>query len=198
MQKQKTGWRIGILAAAAAVLVGAVALVGLVIAALRDTTSPVDNNLDPAVVTCNVNETFDGHTKSGVSVENTGNVPAYIRVKVLINWTDADDYEAWFTGSADYGYSTSLASPLNWTNANGSSAIDDGYWYYNGIVQPGDSTDVLIASITENLSAAVAADPRYHLKVTVLAEALQAAPSTATEQSWGMTYTGSAWTAYTP
>jgi hypothetical protein len=197
MQKQKTGGRIGILAAAAAILVGAVALVGLVYAALRDTTSAVINNLEPVVVTCDVNETFDGQTKSDVSITNTGEIPAFIRAKVVINWTDADGYETWFTGSSDYGYSVTLASPLNWTNENGSSVINDGYWYYNGIVQPGDKTDDLIASITENLSAAAAADPQYHLKVTVLAEALQAAPVAAAEQSWGMTYNGSSWTAYT-
>ena len=196
MLKKFKNPKIGILAAAAAILVAG-ALVGLVYAALKDTTSPVENNLDPVVVTCEVDETFDGETKSDVSVKNTGDVPAFIRVKVLLNWTDSDGYETWFAGSSDYGVSTTLASPLNWTNANGSSAINDGYWYYNGIVQPGDNTDVLISSITENLSAAAAADPRYRLKVTVLAEALQAAPMDAAEQSWGMTYNGSSWTAYT-
>ena len=78
------------------------------------------------------------------------------------------------------------------------TAINDGYWYYNGIVQPGDDTTDLIASIAESFSAAVSADPRYHLKVTVLAEALQASPVTAAEQSWGMTYdySNSSWSAY--
>ena len=197
MQKNKTGWRIGILAAAAIVLVCAFALVGLVYAALRDTTSPVTNKLDPVVVTCEVNETFEGHTKSDVSVTNTGDVPAFIRVKVVINWTDSDGYETWFAGSGDYGVNTTLASPLNWTNAKGTSVINDGYWYYNGIVQPGENTDELIASITENFSSAVSADPKYHLKVTVLAEAIQAAPMSAAEAEWGMTYNGTSWTAYT-
>lgn len=197
MQKHNKDRRIIILAAAAAILVGAVALVGLVYAALRDTTSPVVNKLDPVTVTCLVNETFDHQTKTNVSVTNTGDVPAFIRVKVLIAWTDADGYDTWFAGNGDYGVSTTLASPLNWTNANGSSAINDGYWYYNGIVQPGEDTTDLIASIAENFSPAVSSDPRYHLKVTILAEALQAAPAAAAEQAWGMTYNGSSWTAYT-
>ena len=169
-------------------------LAGLVYAALKDTTAVVDNELVPATVTCQVNETFNGQTKTNVSVTNTGNVPAFIRVKVVLNWTDSDGYPAWFAGSSDYGVSTTLASPLNWTNAKGSSVIDDGYWYYNGIVQPNGATSDLIASIAENLSAAVSANPQYHLKVTVLAEAIQAA-STAASESWGMTFNGSAWSA---
>ena len=198
MQKNKTGRKISILILAAVILIGTLVLVGLVYAALRDTTSAVINNLEPVVVTCNVNETFDGQTKSNVSVTNTGEIPAFIRAKVVVNWTDADGYETWFTGSADYGYNATLASPLHWTNENGSSVIDDGYWYYNGIVQPGDRTDDLIASITESLSAAVSANPQYHLKVTILAEALQAAPADAVQQSWGMTYdyNNSSWSAY--
>ena len=197
MQKNKTGWRIGFPAAAAIILVCALALVGLVYAALRDTTSPVVNNLDPVVVTCLVNETFDGQTKTNVSVKNTGDIPAFIRVKVVLNWTDSDGYETWFNGSADYGVSATLASPLNWTNENGSATIDDGYWYYNGIVQPNADTADLIASISEQFSAAVEDNPEYHLKVTILAEALQAAPLTAAEEEWGMTFNGSSWSAYT-
>ena len=196
MQKRNTIWRIGVLAAAAAILVGAVALVGLVYAALRDTTSPVVNQLDPAVVTCDVRETFDGHTNSNVKIKNTGDVPAYIRVKVIYNWTDSDGYETWFDGSADYGVSATLASPLHWTHDNASSAINVGYWYYNGIVQPNASTDTLIASVAEHFSSAVSSNPRYRLKVTVLAEAIQAAPMDAAELSWGMTFDGTSWSAY--
>lgn len=194
--QKKAGGRIGILIAAAAILAGAAALVGLVYAALRDTTSPAVNRLDPVQVTCAVSESFDGSTKRDVKVQNTGDIPAYIRVKVVVNWTDVDGNVGYFTGSSDYGSTVTLASPLNWTNANGSSEITDGYWYYNGVVAPGDYTDVLIASVTEDLGAAVAADPQYRLKVTILAEALQASPESAVGQAWGMTYSGSSWSAY--
>lgn len=176
------------------ILAGAALIGGIVYAALKDTTAVVDNTLQPATVSCNVVETFNGTTKTNVKLENTGDVPAYLRAKVVINWVDADGNVA-YKPDAAYAYALTMASPLHWTNGSGSSLLTEGYWYYNGIVQPGAQTDALIASIAESLSPSVSANPQYHLQVTIMAEALQAAPASAVAETWHMTFNGTGWVA---
>ncbi len=189
MKTRRTHLIVAIIVAAIAV---AALAAGVVYAALKDTTSVVNNTLEPAHVTCSVVETFDGSTKSDVKVRNTGDIPALIRVKVVINWVDSDGYVA-YNPDTNYRYTATLASPLNWTNGSGAATLTEGYWYYNGIVQPGETTEDLIASVVENLGAPVASDPQYRLQVNVFAEAIQAAPSDAVQGSWHMTYSDGAW-----
>jgi len=193
MHKKTRGGFLPILLAVLTVAVLSL-VVGTLYAALKDTTSVVENDLDPATVSCEVVETFTGTQKTNVKLKNTGDIPAYLRAKVVINWVDSDGNVAYRPGSA-YQYSVTLASPLNWTRTSNLSAVTEGYWYYNGIVQPDGMTDVLIASAVENLSPTVAADPQYHLQITVLAEAVQAAPIGAVEEVWHMTFNGSTWSA---
>ena len=51
---------------------------------------PVVNEFIPGEVTIQVDETFDDEhtTKQNVSIKNTGNVPAYIRVALVPAWVD--------------------------------------------------------------------------------------------------------------
>ena len=57
--------------------------VGGTIAFLSTKTDPVVNTFNPSQVTCSVVEDFDGKTKTNVNVENTGDIPAFIRVKLV-------------------------------------------------------------------------------------------------------------------
>ena len=50
---------------------------------LTSTPEQVVNSFTPGVVTIQVDEKFDGSTKSNVRIKNTGNVPAYIRVALI-------------------------------------------------------------------------------------------------------------------
>ncbi|MBR7092827.1 MAG: hypothetical protein IKI50_06565 [Clostridia bacterium] len=190
--KKREGKKRPVVPVVALILAGAALIGGIVYAVLKDTTAVVDNTLLPATVSCNVVETFNGTTKTNVKLENTGDIPAYLRAKVVINWVDADGNVAYKPSTA-YAYAATMASPLNWTNGSNSSLLTEGYWYYNGIVQPGEQTDVLIASIAENLSPSVSANPQYHLQVTILAEALQAAPASAVAETWHMAFNGTSW-----
>lgn len=190
-RKRNTTLKIALVVLTAVALLTSVA--GLTYAALKDTTAVVNNTLDPAHVTCEVVENFDGNVKSSVKVKNTGDIPALLRVKVVINWIDGDGNVVYSPGG-DYHYSVTLADPLNWTNDGGSTVVTSGYWYYNGIVQPDELTTDLIATAYENLSGAAASDPSYHLRITVMAEALQAAPGLAAQDVWGMTYANGSWT----
>ena len=186
----------------------AAAVFGAVFAALRDTTAKVENLLDPASVTCSVDEEFDGTEKKKVTVKNTGDVAAYIRVKVVINWTDKDGKVIMYVPD-DYKYVVGSVNTAEWTRLGGTGTgtgtgtdpgtvdITDGYWYYNGIVNPGKFTSALVDSIKAQTPAEKA---KYNMNVYILAEAIQAVPNQVDStgnpvsvEKWGVTFDGSSW-----
>ena len=133
------------------------------------------NTFTPGEVSCKVHETVTTNKetgkkeKSAIVVENTGTIPAYIRVAVVANTVDA---EGNITGNVE-DFTFKLGD--GWTK-NG------GYYYCNTPVVPGDQTaDLLDSSITLD-----------GVQVTVLAQAIQAhgvtdgTPSvTAVKDAWG-------------
>lgn len=167
------------LAAVAAIALVGVLAVGGTIAWLTAQTSEVKNTFIPASVTTTIVENNDGAVKQNVSIENTGNIPVYIRAKVIVSWVDKDnsqqisatvpvkgtDYTDWPKGS-DWHY----------------SAID-GCYYYMKAVEPADSTGVLIEELKRLESANV--PDGYELSVEILSEAIQALPDNAFNESWG-------------
>ncbi len=69
------------------VLAVTVAVAGT-LAYLFTRTDDVVNEFHPAEVTCKVEETFENNIKSNVSIKNTSNIDAFIRVAVVTNWVD--------------------------------------------------------------------------------------------------------------
>lgn len=69
------------------VLAVAVAVTGT-LAYLYSRTGSVVNEFTPTEVTCKVVETFENNVKSNVSIKNTSNIDAFIRVAVIANWVD--------------------------------------------------------------------------------------------------------------
>ncbi len=59
------------------------AAIGGTLAYLATQTKPVVNTFTPSEVTCEVTETFDGTEKKNVNVTNTGNIDAYLRVRLV-------------------------------------------------------------------------------------------------------------------
>ena len=47
---------------------------------LNHRTAVVRNDMEPARVTCQVDEDFDGNVKKNVNVKNTSNIDAFLRV----------------------------------------------------------------------------------------------------------------------
>ena len=45
-----------------------------------------ENKFEPVFVSCNVEESFDGKTKSNVIIRNTGDIEAYIRATFVVMW----------------------------------------------------------------------------------------------------------------
>ena len=151
-------------------VVGAAA--GGTVAWLTQTTQTENNNFSYGTVSCAINENFDGTTKSNVTVTNTGNTPAYIRAACIVNWVDAQGNIA-ANVPADYTYSLSIPG-AGWTKGS------DGYYYYNGVVNPNGTTEGSVLTCTSSHPA----DGEYKLSVKVIASAVQATPSTAVNEAW--------------
>lgn len=139
-------------------------VVGGTVAYLVADTDPLTNNFDLAEVSCGVEEKFDNQVKENVKIQNTGDIPAYIRAKVVVTWKDEDGNVYGQAPVAETNYTISYSS--DW-------APDGDYWYYNTPVKPKEFTPVLINSCSP---IADQTPEGYHLSVEILAEAIQSEP----------------------
>lgn len=170
-ENRKPGTRKGFAALVALVLILCVTIGGT-IAWITAQTPAVTNRFEPAKVTSWVDETFDGSKKENVAIENRGDIPAYIRAKVVYNWADSNgNVYAQPVTSADY---TIVQGSAKWE-------LIDGYYYYKEAVGVGSKTENLIKSITPDEDAA---PEGYKLQVTILAEAIQSTPADAIKEAW--------------
>lgn len=132
--------------------------VGGTIAFLIDTTDTVTNTFTPARVTCQVVEgNFTegvSTTKENVRIQNTGNTDAWIRATVVANWVDGN-------GKIVAPCEVNLGEVSGWTQK-------DGYYYYNQIVSPTDTTSNLITRYTPTGGPEGA-----HLEMTIVCQAVQ-------------------------
>ena len=166
--------RSGILLAAVIVLLAGA--VGGTWAFLVAQSEPVQNNFTYAHVSCTINEEFDGTTKSNVKIQNTGDIPAYIRARIVVTWKDASgNVSAVPVKDSDY----TMTMGTGWTKGT------DGYWYCNTAVDAGGETPVLITKCEKKGNA-----PKdYNLSVEILADAIQSEPANAVKEAWGYTPT---------
>ena len=159
------------------------------LAYLVTSTDPVTNTFTPASVSTEVKETFKDGVKSDVKIKNTGDIPAYIRAAVIINWADAN-------GNV-YGGGTPAASTEEVTgdytisyNTDGSWKQIGDYWYYTKPVAADSLTEK--ALIESCAPVAGKAPEGYNLQVTILADGIQADGvasngKTPMEDAWGVT-----------
>lgn len=143
--------------------------VGTTFALLKASTAPVENTFTAAKSDIKIDEDVTGGQKKSIIVKNTGTAVSYVRVKLVMNWVD------------DNGNVS--AEPVNITPSITADWFEqDGIYYYKMPVAAKDfTTNLLKTPITQD-----AAPEGYHLEVTVLAESIQAAPSKAVQQSWGV------------
>lgn len=143
--------------------------VGTTFALLKANTDPVTNTFTAAKSGTDIVEKLDGSQKTSIAVKNTGTAVSYVRVKLVMNWVDEN-------GNVS-------AEPVNITpSITDNWFLKDGIYYYKMPVAAKDfTTNLLKTPITQD-----AAPEGYHLEVTVLAESIQAAPSKAVTDSWGV------------
>ena len=152
---------------------------------LKDSTVKLENTLKVVDVSCTINETFDGTEKKNVTVENTGDVPALIRAKVVVNWVDGEGNIV-ANPPTDHTYSITYGS--DWLDLD-----NNGYYYYNGIVAKAGSTTALVTSAKQT------GGDKYRLQIEIIAEAIQATgfvnpvdgTTPAAQNAWGHYYDGS-------
>lgn len=143
--------------------------VGTTFALLKANTDPVTNTFTAAKSGTDIVEKLDGSQKTSIAVKNTGTAVSYVRVKLVMNWVDE-------SGNVS-------AEPVNITpSITDNWFLKDGIYYYKTPVAANGKTENLLQTpITQGT-----APEGYHLEVTVLAESIQAAPSAAVQQSWGV------------
>ena len=164
---------------AVCVIIAVCSAVGTTVAYIFDKTNENVNTFEPVFVSCEVNEDFDGTVKSNVTVENTGDVDAYIRATFVVMWTSDTGSVYSATPVANTDYSVTLTMD-KWALGT------DGFYYYTLPVTSGASTDVLIGEIRDLGTA----PGGYNLTVHVAATAIQAEPKEAIEGVWGVTVNG--------
>lgn len=156
----------------ASVVVLLAGAVGGSLAYLTTNTADVVNTFTPGEVPPTIEETFDGQTKENVKVTNTGNVEAYIRAAVVVNWVD--DKENIVSNPEGHEYEIVWAK-TGWVDGG------DGYFYYTKPVAAGDSTGELIGS------AYPTAGTQYKLQIEIMAQSIQSVPTSVVTEKWGVT-----------
>ena len=143
--------------------------VGTTFALLKASTAPVENTFTAAKSGTDIVEKLDGSQKKSIVVQNTGTAVSYVRVKLVMNWVDEN-------GNVS-------AEPVNITpSITDNWFLKDGIYYYKmPVAADAVTTNLLQTPITQGTAPA-----GCHLEVTVLAESIQAAPSKAVQQSWGV------------
>mgnify|MGYP004703541295 CR=1 FL=1 len=155
------------------------------VAFLVTKTDSVVNTFTPSKVTTYVEEEFNGQTKSNVKIQNTGNIDAYIRAAVIVNWVN-DAGEIYGTApvasteDAPGDYTISY-DETDWFKGS------DGYWYYTKPVAPSTENNPQYTGVLiESCAPAGQAPAGYALQVTILADGIQSVPADAVQQAWGV------------
>ena len=154
-------------------LLVATMVVGGTLAYLFTNTEPVENIFTPSYVSCSVTESFDGTTKSNVNVTNTGNIDAYIRVKlVTYRVNDEGDHIGGIAKIPDF--------------TPGAGWVENGdYYYYTQPVAPGEQPEI---SLIDRITLTDSYDDADGGKqvIEVMAEAIQSTPAKAVTEAWGV------------
>ena len=185
----------------AALALATAVTVGGTLAWLSAHTNSVTNTFTMGNVDPEVEESFspDHTTKSNIKVTNNGSVEAYVRVALVFTWRDGENvtpgqYENGNQPAGDIVAGTPVeGTDYNFVPENTSDWIkgSDGYYYYKYPVKPNTneaSDDPSEGSQTKSLGTIEVIGDKakeYNLDVQVLADSIQAAPTTAVQEAWG-------------
>lgn len=149
------------------------ALCVTVAAYMLKNSKPVENTFDRAIVSCEAIEQFDSSSgvKSSISVKNTGNIPAFVRVYLVSSWQD------------DEGNVLPMESEIPpFDLADGWAETAPGIYEYKYEIAPNAETPNLLSDTSV---ITLATDPVGRIQVIdVFAEAIQSNPVTAKQEAW--------------
>lgn len=152
-----------------------------------------NNSFIPAQVSCAVDETFDGNKKTSVKVDNTSNIPVYIRLRVVTYWQDSK-------GNVVARDSEPLKFGTDWKydDTNWLYDADDQTFYCKKPVGVGGETAELLKlqdtfqgiQLTPKTETYNGVDFVYYPVMEFVAEAIQSQPGKAVTESWKVTLDG--------
>lgn len=163
--------------------------VGGTIAYLITDTDPVENTFTPAEVEIEIEETVANNTKTSIAVKNTGGTDAYIRVTLVSNWGKMVDGKWVVCGNTSHNHSN---FSFNTNDLDDDWIEIGGYYYYTSPVKHGNNNNVtsnlLGKKDDKQVVIPLSQDEENGCiqQVTVLAQAIQAEPSTAINKAWGI------------
>lgn len=145
---------------------------GTVFAYMFKMTDDENNIFTAAEVSCEINEAFGGEKKESIKALNTGNIDAYIRVKLVSYWVDSK------------GDTVAKASVMpTVTVADGWIEGTYNTYYCKYAVAPTASTPELLSA-----PLVLQTDENGYLQVVeIFAEAIQSKPQNAVTESWNVT-----------
>ena len=151
---------------------------GGTLAVLITNDGPLQNIFNPTEVSSAVVEKgadgssdFDNAVKTNVRIQNTGNIDAYLRASITVNWkNEAGKILGTPVNTGDFRLT--LSDSEKWCLGS------DGFLYYTEPVAPGDLTEILISELVPLAEAPAAG---YYLSADILCSAVQADGTTQTE-----------------
>lgn len=158
-----------------------VLLCGTAVALMFRQTNLLTNEFETAVVGCQVHEQTDtgsvmASAKSSITVENTGNIPAFIRLRFVSYWVDAE-------GNVVGKASEMPVIPYDeatWFEQSGS-------YYCRSEIMPDAFTPELLQS-GKTIVLRVDEQTGYRQVLEVFADAIQSKPQRAVTNSWKVNY----------
>lgn len=145
--------------------------------------APITNTFNPSKVACEVTESFNGTVKSSVNVKNTGDIDAYIRVKLVTYRTNKQGQHIGGTATLP-----SFTLGENWVKYGD-------YYYYTLPVAAGQKPAANLTD-TMTLTAEYTDADGGKQAIDVMAEAIQSVPAEAVGEAWGVTISEGSVTAY--
>ena len=173
-RRKSTASRKVIVLAIAAVLLLSATVTGTLMYLVSKTTA-VTNTFEPATVTCEVQENFEGKVKKDVTVKNTSNIDAYLRVKLVTYRVNADGERIGGT-----------AAIPGFTPGEGWFEKDGFYYYKNPVAQNKTPAANLIGNDGITLVKYTDADGGRQV-IEVIAEAIQSVPTSVVKEYWNVT-----------
>lgn len=139
----------------------------------------VTNTFQPGYVASEVVETYNGTTKSNVSIKNVSNIDTYIRVALVPIWRNPDGSGTDLPAIAGTKYTIVFSASSDWVLGN------DGFYYCKSPIAPGANTPVFINSVVPT-TFATGDYAGKQFELTIISSAIQATPTSTVTSAWGV------------
>ncbi len=138
--------------------------VGGTVAFLIADGGSVQNIFNPSHVSCQVTDNQNGT----YTIKNTGDIAAYLRIAVVVNWVDANG-DICYVADAP----AATISAEGWT-------LKDDYHYFPSAVNANTAIAKVITVTPGTVSG-------YTAQVEIVAQAIQSVPANVVTEAWGYT-----------